>query len=103
MAKVYVDEIRDYGPKGQWSHMWTDGEISHLHWFAEMIGLRRTWFQDRRKADGTPDFQHYDVTPAKRAEALKSGATFMPLVEWIRTRRLPIDSFNDNGVDENTQ
>lgn len=77
---IYVDEIREY-PSGQWAHLWTDGSVDELHIFAQSIGLRREWFQVSRGISG--EFPHYDVTPSKRKQALRQGAQYMPLKEWI--------------------
>lgn len=73
---VYVDEIADYGAIAraaglrttQWAHLTADTR-EELHAFANRIGLKRAWFQH---AD---DYRwHYDVTPGKRAAALRAGA-----------------------------
>lgn len=69
---IYVDEIFDYqsniaGHGGKWCHLFSDNTAA-LHDFAASIGLKREWFQDR------PRFPHYDITPAKRALAIKKGA-----------------------------
>jgi Protein of unknown function (DUF4031) len=73
---VYVDEVIDYGDIARqaglrttkWSHLTADTR-EELHTFAARIGLKRAWFQhanDHR--------WHYDVTPNKRAAALRAGA-----------------------------
>ena len=73
---IYVDEIRTYDYctirwGKTWSHMWTDGsDLEELHAFAEKIGLKREYFQNK------PRFPHYDVIPRTRRKALKNGATF---------------------------
>jgi len=82
---VYVDEIRDYGPKGKYSHMWTDGDIEELHTFAIRLGLKRTWLHESKGLSG--DFHHYDVVPSKRELALKRGAVYMPLKVWITSKK----------------
>jgi hypothetical protein len=81
---LYVDEVKTYeyskikwGKK--WSHMWTDGDIEELHQMAEKIGLKRKYFQDK------PKFPHYDIIPSKRKLAIKNGAQFKPLKEWLKT------------------
>lgn len=71
---VYVDATFDCpGPRGysRWCHMFADTE-EELHAMAERIGMRREWFQDRRKGDHR--FPHYDLVPSKRALAVKFGA-----------------------------
>jgi len=69
---IYVDEIHDYNgftnlKYKKWSHMWTDGPIEELHEFADKLGLKRSWFQNKKR------FPHYDVVPSKRAMALGMG------------------------------
>jgi hypothetical protein len=71
-STLYVDEIRHYGetplPYKDWCHMAVDGSIEALHAFARQLDLKPEWFQDK------PKYPHYDLTPGKRAEALKLGA-----------------------------
>lgn len=75
---VYVDEIKDYTwiakARGlrhtHWCHLTADTE-PELHAFAARLGLRRSWFQ--KKSDR--DYRwHYDITPPKRAQAVRLGA-----------------------------
>lgn len=73
---VYVDDMLreaavrngDHIVRGRWSHLMADSS-SELHAFAARLGLRRAWIQK----PGTP-MEHYDVTAAKRAAALRLGA-----------------------------
>ena len=76
VVTVYVDEITDYGAIARavglrttkWAHLTADTR-EELHAFAARIGLRRAWFQHAH------DYRwHYDVTPGKRAAALRAGA-----------------------------
>lgn len=53
-----------------WSHMVSDVSAEELHAFAERLGLKRAWSQERPKASA----HHYDIIPSKRALALKLGA-----------------------------
>lgn len=77
MMAIYVDEIREY-PSGKWCHLWTDEtDLEKLHTLARRIGMKRRWFQPR------PGFYHYDLTPGKRTQALKAGAVFLPLRDWV--------------------
>lgn len=48
-------------------HLFADS-VDELHAFAAGLGLLRRWFQRHRVCD------HYDLTPAKRALALRLGA-----------------------------
>jgi hypothetical protein len=82
---IYVDDLKSYDPKDshtrrwgrQWCHMWTDGDVEELHIFAEKLGLKRGYFQNKRT------LQHYDIIPTKRKAALKMGAVYMPLKTWL--------------------
>lgn len=69
---------------GRWSHLWAESEapdaVEELHALAQRIGLRRSWFQARE------GFPHYDVTPSRRAAAIRAGAVETSLREWIRAR-----------------
>lgn len=69
---VYVDELHCWPTKikcfqGGSCHMVGD-TAEELHALAEKIGLKREWFQNRRR------LPHYDLTPAKRAAAIAAGA-----------------------------
>lgn len=75
---VYVDEIQDYTFVAKlrrlrhthWCHLTADTE-EELHTFAARLGLRRAWFQKK----GDRDYRwHYDITPPKRAQAVRLGA-----------------------------
>jgi hypothetical protein len=90
---VYVDELRTYeesqfhGPmRGQalrhgrsWCHMTADN-LDELHRMAERIGLKREWFQPHPRVQ----FAHYDLTPGKRAQAIRWGAMQVSLYEQGR-------------------
>jgi hypothetical protein len=89
---IMVDELIGYGqaPKAgaeryfgngkQSCHLTTDGDLEELHAFAERIGLRRSWFQQHKV------MPHYDLTPNKRAQALRAGAVFVPAMDQARAR-----------------
>ncbi|MCX4605440.1 DUF4031 domain-containing protein [Streptomyces anulatus] len=75
---VYVDEVRDWTliarARGlrhtHWCHLTADTE-TELHAFAARLGLKRAWYQRK----GPTDYRwHYDVTPNKRALAVRYGA-----------------------------
>jgi hypothetical protein len=80
---IFVDELRDYAPDGEWCHMWADTE-TELHEFAKQLGLRREWTQHSSGLSG--EFIHYDLRPRKREMALKRGAIYKPLKEYINER-----------------
>lgn len=71
---VYVDQLAEWGwiirgRKTSSCHMFTDEEdLTSLHDVAQRIGMKRSWFQDKKAAP------HYDLTPSRRAEAIKAGA-----------------------------
>lgn len=79
---IYVDPIRYYPdcrlPYQYWCHMATDGPPSELHQMAAKLGLCRAWFQDM------PTHPHYDLTPAKRAQAIRLGAQAMSAEELVQ-------------------
>lgn len=64
---IYVDNANiRYGDK-TFFHMTSDKSITELHEFAEKIGLKIEWFQNK-------GYSHYDITANKREEAIKLGA-----------------------------
>jgi hypothetical protein len=70
---ILVDGITGHGTPlryKQWSHMVSDTSEEELHAFAAKLGLKRQWFQCRPHASAA----HYDITPPKRAIALRLGA-----------------------------
>lgn len=68
--------IKKYGT--QWCHMWCDGNEEELHELAIKIGLKRKYFQKHRI------FNHYDLIPSKRIQAIKCGAIETSLRIWIK-------------------
>ena len=93
-SMVYVDELR-YWPNervkpgarrwgNQWCHLFTDVDAldqKELHNFAEMLGLKRVWFQNH---DARPQFWHYDLTKNKREKAIRMGAQFKSAWDHVR-------------------
>ncbi len=71
---IYVDSIVPCYPTAKWRHgeschLYADrGDDGWLHEFAAMIGLKREWFQPGKR------LPYYDLTRAKRAEAVQAGA-----------------------------
>jgi hypothetical protein len=75
---VYVDNVRIPATVGHrhahWCHLTADTQ-DELHAFAELLGLKRAWFQRGRSYAGRPPVGwHYDVTDEMRARALALGA-----------------------------
>ncbi|WP_342213954.1 DUF4031 domain-containing protein [Nocardia wallacei] len=82
---VYVDDAGIAATVGmrraRWSHLTAD-TVEELHAFATRLGLRRSWFQDpshrkqfpARLGSPAAEMWHYDVTEAKRRQAIRMGA-----------------------------
>jgi len=64
---VYVDNSRLPWRGQSWCHLVADS-VAELHAFAERLGLKREWFQDKTR------YPHYDVTVNVRRRALELGA-----------------------------
>lgn len=64
---VYVDNARVKWRGRQWCHLVAD-TIEELHEFAQLLGLKREWFQH------AASYPHYDVTIEVRQIALSIGA-----------------------------
>lgn len=69
---VYVDVLMNHGWKLRGHnvkncHMFTDGDLEELHQMAEAIGMKRSWFQNKR-------IPHYDLRDSRRAKAVSLGA-----------------------------
>ena len=79
---IYVDFIQHYPdcglPYKYWCHMATDCDLSELHAMARRLGLKQSWFQDK------PATPHYDLTPTKRALAIRYGAQAVSTIELAR-------------------
>ena len=83
---VYVDALMDWGWRlGVSCHMLphdhTDLALEELHQFAERIGMKRAWFQDKSA------WLHYDLTASKRALAVKAGAVEVTSKQYILRMR----------------
>lgn len=91
-APIFVDDVVDYGPKGDWCHLWTDGDRTTLDAFAHRLGLKTSWAHQSHGTVG--EFYHYDLRPSKRDQALKMGAVHKPLIEWIKEKRPANDAKN---------
>lgn len=83
---IYVDNMYMPAKIGRynttWCHMITDGpDIEELHKFAESIGLKRQYFQDKRYGPNDPGRPHYDVTPSIRKKAVERGAKEIDLLD----------------------
>lgn len=107
---IYVDPLFTAYPQGsqakrhgnEWCHMITDGNLEELHKFAQSIGLKREWFQ----RNAVP---HYDLTPSKRALAVRKGAVEKGSKELTPIRHAWMKQWNggqpdwENNTQESTQ
>lgn len=89
---IMVDEITVWPHAGQpfkngSCHLTTDGSLEELERFARRLDLKPRWLQVRQRSLGDTPHYHYDLTPARRTEALKLGASFVPAKEQARHRR----------------
>ena len=71
-------------------HMISDGDTDELHLFAQCIGLRREWYQEKGA------LSHYDLTtPRMRKKAANFGAIEInpkKLVRMLRSRKGSTDA-----------
>ncbi len=69
------------GPVRYWGrrcgHLVSDASLEELHRFAESLGLRREWFQEK-------SIPHYDLTGQLYDLALKHGAILVSSREIVR-------------------
>ena len=82
---VYVDVLMNHGWKLRGHptkncHMFTDGDIEELHKIAEAIGMKRSWFQDKR-------IKHYDLHARRRQKAIELGAVEVSRREAVKIWR----------------
>lgn len=97
---IYVDDIFRATPRTaqarkhgiEWCHMMSDGNLEELHQLAEKIGLKRSWFQ-------FTVIPHYDLTPAKRKQAIAAGAIERTSFELTEVRRSWIKRWNGGSPD----
>jgi hypothetical protein len=64
---VYVDKMRATFGRMIMCHMVADS-VGELHAMADLIGLKRNWFQDKGS------MPHYDICLSKRKRAIRAGA-----------------------------
>ena len=72
---IYVDDARNLYGRMVTSHMMSDS-LDDLHEMADVVGLRRKWFQDGR-------LPHYDLCQSKKQLAINYGAVEVPTKELI--------------------
>lgn len=77
--EIYIDPPTVYNHKGAFSHM-TSTNIKKLHEFAESLGIKKCWFENKRGMNRP----HYDVKKAYYELAIKKGAIPLGLIEFGR-------------------
>lgn len=79
---IYVDDPMSIpGSKFDgYCHLLNDGPFQDLMDFARQLGLRPEWLQHSSALGGT---WHFDISPTKRALAVKKGATEIATRDWI--------------------
>lgn len=81
---ILVDDLKRYPHillrEKTWCHMTSDSNETELHQFAAELGLKREWFQ----GGDTVRLPHYDLTPRRRAVALRKGAVAVGSKELVR-------------------
>lgn len=83
---TYVDPLFTFGGSGAppcfrnrpSCHLYAD-TLPELHEMATRIGLRLSWFQN------DPSLPHYDLTPSRRALAVRAGAIEQTRREAVET------------------
>ena len=81
---VYVDSLApcmrtNYFPYTESCHLIADS-VSELHEFADKLGLKRSWFQEKSSP-------HYDLTKGMRQKAIEQGAIEVGVTELIKIIR----------------
>jgi len=80
---ILIDSFQNgaRGPIRFWhrrcGHLVSDSSLDELHEFAESLGLRREWFQQK-------SVPHYDLTGAHYELALERGAILVSSREIVR-------------------
>lgn len=77
---VYVDNPRHPLGRMLMCHMMADSD-DELHKMAQLIGLKRAWFQSRRH------LSHYDICLTKRRLAVRLGAIEVTSRDLIKRAR----------------
>lgn len=62
--------------RNRWCHLMADS-LEELHAFAQLLGLKRNWFQG----------DHYDLTPSRRRLAVAKGAQQVSARFLVQVRR----------------
>ena len=85
---VYVDDFYTPFRGMHMCHMLADS-AEELHAMADLIGLKRSWFQG----------DHYDVSETKRALAVRAGAIEVTSREIVKVRRRWWDRYSPDSLE----
>ena len=77
---VYVDREQIPWRGKLWCHLVAD-TLEELHAFAALLGLKRSWFQERAS------YPHYDVTMSVRERAVRCGAVSVGKTDMLNAAR----------------
>jgi len=85
---ILVDDPMPIGGRYDgYCHLWSDTlNDTELHDFARRLALPRSWLQISHGVE-VREFKHFDLSPSKRAQALKLGARYMPMRQWLSEQR----------------
>lgn len=91
---VYIDPLRKCSINKEWHwkescHMFAD-TLEELHAFAQKIGMKRDWFQNKR-------LPHYDLTKTRRKIAIENGAVEVDL-NWVKQKLKQTKKMNLNDL-----
>lgn len=84
---IYIDTPTSKG----WSHMIGD-TIEELHEFAKKVGLRKSYYQNKKKKDKIEP--HYDVRISRYREMIEAGAKPITRAELLTILRLRYGPFD---------
>jgi hypothetical protein len=92
---IFVDNANIEHNGKIWHHMTSDTSIEELHLFAEKLGLKREYFQDKNH------FYHYDITENKFNMAISMGAIVVDARTLVHyAKKLYYDNKNKNENNE---
>lgn len=75
---IYIDKPKFYKKNGWFSHMMTDGDLDELHSFANLIGVKRHFFENKQR------HYHYDVPLCYFNTAIDNGVIQVNSKDLIR-------------------
>ncbi len=88
---IYVDSSIFPYRNTLYCHMMSgldDTDLSELHAFAQQIGLKRCWFQNKER------FPHYDLAPSRRKLAVAQGTIEVECSDLVKMCKRVIKSLD---------